>query len=222
MDIHRLIALGMVLLFPAFAAAQSTPPENHKQSWNARPKLEITASVAAARVFRFLGSNFGTHPNFGVGVEIPVWNKLRLGAEINRTFALIPDPARCGFILNSSGQPLPCIGTARSGVSSTTAGSFTGAYFFGEGRMQPYLIGGMSVISAKMLGATHVVHNDYVEILENEVRSTGVGMTFGAGLRAPVNRHISIRPEIRFSDGTALSCLNLSQWRLSIGVAYGW
>ncbi|MBP1624045.1 MAG: hypothetical protein H6Q07_2065 [Acidobacteria bacterium] len=222
MNIGRLAALSVMLLLPAFAAAQASSTEKQEPSWNARPRFEITSSVSATRVFRVLGSNFGTHPNFGVGMEVAVWKKLRIGAEINHTFDISPSPARCGSILNSSGQPLPCIGTARTGVSSITAGSFTGAYYFGEGRIQPYLVGGLSLLSAKEYRSVSSVLPDAVELKEYELSSTGWGLTVGAGLRASVSRHISIRPEIRFSDGTALSRLNLSQSRMSVGVAYGW
>jgi opacity protein-like surface antigen len=208
------------LLFSTFAAAQES--REREPSWNARPKFEIVASVAMGHVFRFPGHGFGNHLNFGVGVDMPVWRKLRIGAEINRTFGLSPTPVKCGSILTSSGQPMPCVGFAREGVSSTTAGSFTAAYFFGEGRVQPYLVGGLSILSGREFRSTSMVRQDVVELSEHELSSTGIGLTAGVGLRGSISRHFSIRPEIRFSDGTALSSLNLSQWRISLGAAYGW
>ncbi len=220
MDIKRLSVVSIVCLFPGLAAAQST--QNPERAWTPRPKFEIVTSIAMGHVFRFNDQGFGNHVNFGVGVELPVWRKLRVGAEINRTFGLSPSPVECGAILAGPGQPLPCVGTARQGVNSATTGSFTASYFFGEGRIQPYILGGISILSAKEYRASSIVHQDFVELSERELSSTGIGPTFGAGLRASINRHFSVRPEVRFSDGTALSDLNLSQWRISLGVAYGW
>jgi hypothetical protein len=222
MNMQRLVILSAALLFPVFAAAQSEQSRDRKPSWTARPKLEIVASIAVGHVFRFDHRGFGNHLNLGMGVEVPVWRKLRIGAEVNRMFGLTPTPAKCGGIFITPDQPMPCIGVAREGVSSTTAGSITSAYFFGEGRVQPYLVGGLSILNAKEYRSTSTVRQNIVYFSENEVKSTGIGPTFGAGLRASINRHLSIRPEIRFSDGTARSTLNLSQWRISIGAAYAW
>jgi opacity protein-like surface antigen len=63
---------------------------------------------------------------------------------------------------------------------------------------------------------------DYVELQEASTNTTGIGMTLGVGLRVAVTRHLSIRPEIRYSDGTGLSSANLSQTRLSAGLGYSW
>ena len=211
-----------MLLFPALAAAQGSASQNPEPAWTARPKLEIIASAAAVHVFRFDDRSFGDYFNFGAGVEVPVWGKLRIGAEINKTFGLSPTPVKCGAILDDQGQPLPCVGTARQGLESAIAGSITALYFFGEGRIQPYIFGGVGIMSAKECDVSSIVHQDYVELHERQMGSTGIGPALGVGLRASINRHLSIRPEVRLSDGTALSSLNMSQWRLSLGVAYGW
>jgi opacity protein-like surface antigen len=222
MNKGNLIALSVGLFFPALAAAQVASQQNPDLKWMARPKFEIVASVAMGHVFRFEDQGFGNHPNFGAAVELPVWRKLRFGVEMNRTFGLSPSTAKCGGILDSQRQPLPCVGTARKGVSEATAASFTASYFFGEGRIQPYLVGGLSILRAGEYRSSSIVHQGFVEFSESKLSSTGIGPTLGAGLRASISRHLSIRPEIRFSDGTALSYLNLSQWRISAGVAYGW
>jgi len=219
---RRLEILSAALLLSSLIAAQSAQSQGNELSRTARPKFEIVASGALGHVFRFDDRGFGNNPNFGVGIEVPVWQRLRIGAEINRTFGFEPTPVKCGSVLFATGQPMPCVGSAREGVSSATAGSFTAAYFFGERRVQPYLVGGISILGAKEFRSTSIVHQDFVEFSENETSSTGIGPTFGVGLRASFNRHFSIRPEIRFADGTAQSTLNLSQWRLSIGAAYGW
>jgi opacity protein-like surface antigen len=222
MSIQRLVALGVALLLPSLAAAQNAQSQDKEQSWNSRPGFEVVASVAMGHVFRFEGKGFGNHTNFGVGIEAPVWHKLRIGAEINRTFGFEPTTAKCRSISFTPDQPIPCTGIAREGVSSATAGSITASYFFGEGRVQPYLVGGLSILGAKEFRSTSIIHPGVVEFRENEISSTGIGPTFGAGLRISANRHISIRPEVRFADGTSRSALNLSQWRFSMGAAYGW
>ncbi len=209
-----------LLLLPAFAAAQdqATP----ERGWNPKPRLEVTTSIAMGYVFRYDDEGFGKHPNLGIGIEMPVWRKLRIGGEINRTFGFSLTPLKPDAILFAPGQPMPYVGTARSGVSSATAGSITASYFFGDGRVQPYLLGGIGILSATEHRTISKIQKDYVAVSEFEVSSTGIGPAMGVGLRASVNRHFSIRPEIRFCDGTARSGLNLSQWRLSLGVAYGW
>ncbi len=222
MKINMLVSLCVALLFPSLAAAQETLSQNSDHVWTARPKFEVIAGVAMAHPFRFEDQGFGNHFNFGVGVEVSVWRGLRIGGEMNRTFGLSPSPVKCGAVLADSGQPLPCVGTARNGLSSATAGSVTAAYFFGEEKIQPYVLGGISILNGKEHTSVSIVHKDYVELMENAWSSTGIGPTLGAGLRASINKHLSIRPEVRFSDGTSLSSLNLSQWRISVSVAYGW
>lgn len=222
MKANILVLLCFELLFPLLAGAQSTLSQDFEHAWTARPKIEVIASVAMAHPFRFEDQGFGNHFNFGVGAEMSVWRGLRIGGEMNRTFGLSPSPVKCGAILAGPDQPLPCVGIARTGLSSATAGSFTAAYFFGEERIQPYLLGGISILNAKEHTSVSIVHKDYVELMENTWSSTGIGPTLGAGLRASINQHLSIRPEVRFSDGTSLSSVNLSQWRISVGAAYAW
>ena len=221
MNKTMLAAFSGAFLFPICAAAQSTS-QNSEGAWTARPKFEVVASVATAHVFRFEDEGFGNHSNFGVGVEVRVWQRLRFGAEINRTYGLSPGTAKCGGIGLGPNQPLPCVGTAREGVTSAAAGSFTANYFFGDGRIQPYVLGGISVLHAKEYTSAASIRQNVVEFTEIERTGTGMGPALGAGIRASINRHIAIRPEIRFVDGTARSRLNLSQWRTSIGIAYSW
>jgi hypothetical protein len=223
MNVKMLLGFGALTVSRALFASQSGQHEEAAWARNSRPRVEIIGSVAVGHVFRFEDRGFGTHFNAGAGVEVAVWRGLRAGAEVNRTFGLDPQPAQCRGIYPAPGQPaFACTGSALVGVSDAMAASFTAAYYFGNRRMQPYVVGGVSVLRAREYTATYVVHTDGVEIRENSSSGTGVGMTFGAGLRATLTRRLSIRPEFRFYDGTALSAVNLSQFRLSVGVAYGW
>jgi opacity protein-like surface antigen len=209
------------LLLPIYAATQSALAQGLEPARTVRP-LEIIASAAAAHVFRFDDQGFRNHLNFGVGVEAPVWRKLRLGAEINRTFGFSPGTVKCGAIGSAPNQPLPCAGSAREGVAAATAGSITATYLVGEERVQPYVLGGIGIVNAKMYTSSAIVRQNVVEFREIEATSTGIGPALGGGVRVSISRHIAIRPEIRFLNGIALSSLNLSQWRISIGAAYGW
>ena len=223
MNVRALLGLGAFLVSPALFAGQSERQDGSHSTWNPRPKVEIIGSAAVGHVFRFLDRGFGTQLNAGIGAEVAIWRGLRAGAEINHMFGLKPDPEECGGMYPAPGQPaFPCTGSARVGVGSATAASFTAAYHFGNGRIQPYVLGGMSILRTQEYSATYVVQPDHVDILENSSTDTGIGMTFGAGLRASISRRLSIRPEFRFSDGTALSSSNMSQYRLSVGIGYAW
>ena len=223
MNIREILGFSALLLFPSLAAGQSSWPPDPPPVWLARPRVETFASIALGHVFRFDDRSFGNHANAGAGVEATVWRGLRAGAELNRTFGLSASPVKCGAISTGPGQtPLPCTGSAREGVGSATAASFTASYFFGTRRLQPYVLGGLSILHAKVYSASSIVRGDHVEFQEHSTTDTGIGMTFGFGLRACVTRRLSIRPEFRFSDGSALSSANLSQMRLSLSLAYGW
>jgi len=223
MKVAMVFGFGALFASPALFAGQSAQQEGAKPAWNPRPKIEIFGSVAAGHVFRFEDRGFGTQLNAGIGVEAAIWRGLRAGAEINRMFGLEPGPAPCDGVYPAAGQPaFPCVGSARTGVGAATAASFTAAYAFGTERLQPYVLGGMSILRTQEFGATYIVRTDHVEIQENSVTDTGIGLTLGAGLRACVTRRLSIRPEFRLSDGAALSANNLSQYRFSVGIGYGW
>ncbi len=181
MKTNILVAFGVGLLFPPLTAAQGTLSQDSEHAWTARPRFEVIAGAAMAHPFRFEDRGFGNHFNFGVGAEVSVWRGLRIGGEMNRTFGLSPSPVKCGAILAGPGQPLPCVGTARTGLSSATAGSFTAAYFFGEGRMQPYLLGGISILNGKEHTSVSIVQKDYVELREYVRSSTGIGPNIRRG-----------------------------------------
>jgi opacity protein-like surface antigen len=218
----KISAFFALFLFPSLAISQTTHPVEEKPTQPIQPKVEVIASIAIGHPLRFDDRGFGNHPNLGLGVEIPIWRGLRAGGEVNRSFGLTPESVACGSIYSSPGQPMPCIGSAQYGVSAMTAASFTGAYFFGSGRVQPYVLGGISVLWTETYSSISTVRNNVVEFSERVGSDTGIGPAFGAGLRAAITRRLTIRPEIRFSDGTDLSAANLSQWRFSMGIGYAW
>lgn len=215
--------VSFTALSPSRAGTQDAAVQEPSGPGNARPGLEVIANVGLGHVFRFEDRAYGTEANFGVGIDMPVWRRLRAGVEVNHTFGLSPSPAPCGGISLGPGLPtLPCIGSARSGVSSVTATSFTASYLMGSERVQPYVLGGVSLLWTTVFSSVSAVRPDHVELQELISSDTGAGLTLGFGLRTSVTQHLSIRPEFRFSDGTALSRANLSLVRLSVGVGYGW
>ncbi len=208
---------------PALIAGQSSLPQEPRPDWISQPRVEITASLAVGHVFRFDDRGYSAKPNLGVGIEVPLWRGLRAGAEINRTFGLSPDAAKCGSIYPAPGQPAcPCTGSAREGVGTAAAASFTAGYYFGNARIQPYLLGGVGILRTRQYSASYIVRTDHVEPQENATSNTGVGIAFGIGLRIAISWRLSVRPEFRFCDGTALSSANLSQTRFSAGLGYSW
>jgi opacity protein-like surface antigen len=199
------------------SAAQEASPGN------VNPRFEMVAAVGLGHPFRVEDQGYGNGVNFGVGFDLLVWKRLRAGAEANRTFGLSPSPVPCGGISYGPGLPaLPCVGSARSGVISLTAASLTASYSWNQGRVQPYVLGGMNIQRPTLVSSIPRVRPDRVELEERISSDTGIGLTVGMGLRTALTDHLSIRPEIRFSDGTALSAANLSLLRLSVGVGYGW
>jgi hypothetical protein len=214
------VRVQLLLCFVALASFHAAFAQERVRE---RPKAEVFGSIAAGHVFRFDDRGYGNHFNFGAGANVAIWRGLRAGAEVNRTFGLDPTPAKCGSISNGPNlPPLPCVGSAREGVASATAASFTAEYLFGQGRVQPYLVGGLSIMLTEEFGSISIVKPNYVEFEEWSSKDTGIGPTFGAGLRIEANRRLSIRPELRVLDATALSRSNLSQLRVSLGVGYAW
>ena len=80
----------------------------------------------------------------------------------------------------------------------------------------------MSILWTRSVTATTIVYPDRAELTESALRDIGAGPTIGAGVRIAIARHLSIRPEFRLSDGTALSSANLSQARLGLSLGYAW
>ena len=217
MDV-RMSSLALVaLLLPTVCAAQvpARPLEP--------PRVEVVGDVALGRVFRFEDRAFGNHLNLGAGVSVQVWRRLYAGAGIDRTLGLTPAPVRCGTISLGPGQaPLPCVGTAREGPSAVTVMSVTALYYFTAGRVQPFVTGGVSILSSTEFASLALVQQDVVRYSEMTLRDTGAGLALGGGLRIAVTPALSVRTEMRLATGAAMSRSNLSRFRLSTGVGYGW
>ena len=223
MNLRILSVFCTLLICSSLAMSQTSRPQEMKPAGNPLPRIEVFGSIAAAHIFRFEDQGFGTKANAGVGVEVTVWHSLRAGAEVNTTFGLSPSPFKCGGILPGPGQPpYPCTGSARVGVGAATAASFTAAWYFGSGRVKPYILGGLSILKTEQYSSWSIVRTDHVELREISSRATGAGPAFGIGVHALLTRRLSLRPELRFSDGTAMSSANMSQVRFSVGLGYGW
>ncbi len=186
-------------------------------------RADVVASVALGRVFRVEDRAFGNHVNLGAGVNVRLWRRLYAGVDVDRTLGLTPAPISCGAISAGPGQAaLPCVGSAHEGPSKVTVASVIALYYLAAGRVQPFVTGGISILRSEEVRSLAVVEQDVVRHTEFAVRDTGAGLTVGGGFRVVVTPALSVRTEVRLANGTAMAASNLSQFRLSTGVGYGW
>jgi opacity protein-like surface antigen len=195
------------VLVPVAAAGQPMPP-----------RIEVSASAAATRVFRVEDQSFGTAISPGASFEWRILRNLGLGVEVNRVTGLEPRLVNCG------GPPgVTCVGVAREGVLSTTLMSTTGAWYFGvHPYVQPYVIGGVDIMWSRAVSSITFAREPVWTIDEFEQRDRGMGITAGAGLRFALGPHMVVRPEWRIYDGSLLGRANLSATRTSVAVGYRW
>jgi opacity protein-like surface antigen len=200
------IAVTCGLLIPVASAAQP------------RPRIEVSGSAAATKVFRVEDQSFGTTFGPGAALEWRVLRNLGLGLEVNRATGLENRVVGCG------GPPgTVCVGTAREGVLSTTLMSVTAAWYFeGSPYLQPYVVGGLDVMWSRTLSSITFARDDVRTISEFEQSDRGMGVTAGAGVRIPVGLGVFVRPEWRVYDGSLLGRANLSAMRTSVAVGYRW
>ncbi len=179
-------------------------------------RFEVFGNVANSYPFRFDDRGFGNHRNLGAGIGLHHRSGLGIQVEVSRTFGLTPTPVACGIV------GIPCVGSAREGLSGMTTLSADAVYEFGQGRTRPYVIGGVGGLWSNGVSSMLTVGPDRAVFEEQKWRDTGTAFDAGVGLRIRCGRSLSIRPELRFYDATALSRANLSMVRASVGVAYHW
>lgn len=166
----------------------------------ASSRIEVAGSAAATRVFRIEDQSFGTAINPGVSVEWRVLRKLGLGFEVNRVTGLEPRVVNCASL-----PGVTCIGIGREGVLAKTLMSPTAAWYFeGNPCVQPYVIGGVDVMSSRTVSSTTFGSQSVRTIVETENRDRGMGITAGAGVRVPIGSRLVLRPEWRIYDGSLL------------------
>lgn len=208
------IILGAMVLatgLPRYGSAQPAPAS----TWTP----EVSVGIGVGHVFRFEDRTFGNEPNITAAAAIR-HRHLGLEVEANGTLGLTPARAACGIIVN--GEPAACQGSAREGVLDAAIVSFTIQYQFAEGRVRPYLLGGLGIMRASVVSSTTTVRDGVALQTERVTSDTGVGPDLGAGLSVRVSRHVSISPEVRWLEASWLSRPNLAVTRSSVRAAYSW
>ena len=198
--------VALLVLFPFASDAQPT-----WSTW----QPEAGGSVAWGHTVRFGDQTFGDTPNLGLTLGARHETGLGFEVEVNKTFGLTPEPVPCSGVA-------PCVGEAVSGVRTTLITSGNVLYHFGGHRVRPYVIGGIGVMWTEWAQSITFARGNVDEILQRDERDTGMVISFGGGLRIQLTEHLSVRPELRVYDSTALSRSNLNLIRASVGIGVGW
>jgi opacity protein-like surface antigen len=188
---------------PEAAGAQS-------HSWTP----EITLSAGLGHVFRWDDQTFGDRVNAGGAVAIAHRSGWAFEWHADRTFGLEPRQAPCGLV------NVTCVGSAHEGPTNMTVMSLNARRYFGGGRVQPFLTGGLGVMWSRSLHSVTRVQGSIATISEFATSDRGFGPDLGGGLRIRIARSWSAEAAVRWLDAPWLSRQNLAVTRLSAGVTY--
>jgi opacity protein-like surface antigen len=177
---------------------------------------EVFVAIANGHLFRAGDNPIGSGPNFGTGIGLRHHSGLGFGVEVNRTLGLSAKAAPCGIV------NIPCEGSARQGVTGATIVSVNARYEFTRRRVRPYVTGGAGALRAEGFSAMLQVSEQRAVFIEEQWRDTGFAMNFGGGVRIGLSRWLSLQPELRVYNATALSRANLSMLRPSVVLAFSW
>jgi opacity protein-like surface antigen len=202
------VTLAALFVLPPFAAEGQT---TMMPTW----QPEVGGSLAWGHTVRFGDQTFGDTPNLGLTLGARHETGLGFEVEVNKTFGLTPDPVACSGVV-------PCIGEAFSGVRTTFITSGNVLYHFSGNRIRPYVIGGIGVMWTDWASSITWARGNVHEIMQRDDRDTGMVISFGGGLRIHVAEHLSVRPELRVYDSSALSRSNLTLVRASVGIGVNW
>lgn len=203
--VRRVLIAVVVLACPAAAGAQTA-------DWSP----EVSMAAGLGHVFRFSDQTFGDRANIGGGVAIVHASRIALALEVDRTLGLRPRQAPCGIV------GVVCAGIGHDGPRSALVTSLTFHYRFGQGRIQPYVLGGLGVLWSSSLHSLTQVRGSQAIVTESESRDRGFGPDLGAGLRIALGGRASVAPEIRWLDAPWLSRENLAVTRILLRASYAW
>lgn len=111
-------------------------------------------------------------------------------------------------------------GVAREGIQDLTIGSAKVQYFLRQGRVQPYLGGGLMIYQLSQLDAdvrTPFRGGGQRFVVEALSRRRSVGVVAEAGARVQITSRLAVLPDITFYRAN-----DIEQWRGSLGVGYRW
>ena len=197
------LAVLAIAAIPSAASAQSG-------SWTP----EISLSAGLGHVFRWEDQTYGDRITAGVGVAIDHASRWGFEWHADRTVGLEPKQAPCGLV------NVTCIGIAHDGPTEMTVMSMSVRRDFGDGRVQPYLTGGLGVMWSRSLHSITQVRGSVATTAEFASSDRGFGPDLGAGLRFRLARSWSVETEVRWLDAPWLSRQNLAVTRLLTGVTY--
>ena len=196
------LCLSMMAVAPA-AFAQSS-------SWTP----EISLSAGLGHVFRWDDQSFGDRVNAGGGVAIVHRSGWAFEWHADNTFGLEPREAPCGLVT------VTCVGIAHDGPAKVVVMSLNARRYFGGGRLQPFLTGGLGVMWSRSLHSITHVQGAVAIVSEFASSDRGFGPDVGAGLRIRFARSWSVEGEVRWLDAAWLSRQNLAVTRLLAGATY--
>ena len=176
---------------------------------------DLFVSLAAAHIFRAEDRTFGDRPSIGGGVRLPLTRRIGVEFDVNRPVGLHADTARCGVAAG-------CIGTAREGLLDATLATANVYVRFPHGRFEPYVIGGAGGLWTTAVNSMTVVRDGVGLMSEFENRDVGLAIGGGAGVDIALTRRLSLRPEFRIYDSSAMSRMNLTVFRSSVAVGWRW
>jgi len=199
------IMLVLALMWAGHAAAQ--PPRSEGG--------DLFASLASAHIFRVEDRTFGDRPAVGGGVRLPLNRRIGVEFDVNRPLGLDATAARCGLAAG-------CIGTAREGLLDATLVTANVYVRFPHGRVEPFIVGGAGGLWTTAVNSLTVVRDGVGVMSEFESRDAGLAIGGGAGVDFALTRRLSLRPEFRIYDSSAMSRTNLTVFRSSVAVGWRW
>jgi hypothetical protein len=131
-------------------------------------------------------------------------------------WGLAPQAVPCALV------NVPCAGSAREGFLEATMLSGSVSYFFGGGRVRPYVTGSVGVLWTESVNSLTIVSSTAAHLSEFHQRDTGLALGVGFGVDVPLAPALSLRPEFRTYSSVAMSRVNLGLHRAAIGVRYRW
>ena len=178
--------------------------------------LTVVASEAhayEAAVFGAIGGgvfgddegSLGKGLSFAAGVELRPSSRFGFEAELER----YEHERRFGF------------GSVVEGDGWLVSGNLL--YHFSEGGLQPYLLGGLGLLSASYEWRRPIFTGESpFESAGTEVSVTderGLAMSFGGGMKVFLTEQLSLRPQARFFSGTDSY---LTRLEVTVGLSYHW
>ena len=201
---RRAITLCLAMAaVPSTALAQSS-------AWTP----EVSLSAGLGHVFRWEDQAFGDRFNAGGAVAIVHRSGWAFEWHADNTFGLDAPEAPCGLV------NVRCVGTAHDGPTKATVMSLSVRRYFGDGRLQPYLTGGLGVMWSRSLHSITHVQGPIAIVSEFVSNDRGFGPDVGAGLRVRIARSWSVEAEVRWLDAPWLSRENLAVTRMLVGATY--